>query len=79
MLVGGAPATKASRLVAPDEGFGEDRESDEVARDAGIAGGAASAEEAAVHVIDSEEGPETEPAYDLTDFDEDADPDARPR
>ena len=74
-----AGAERAGRLVAPDEGFGEDVEKDEVAEDVGIDGGAASAEEAAVHVIDSEDGPETEPAYDLTDFDEDADPDERSR
>lgn len=74
----GTADPRAGRLVAPDEGFGEDEEKDEVAEDVGIAGGGASAEEAAVHVIDSEEGPETEPAYDLTDFDEDADPETRP-
>ena len=50
-----------------------------VAEDVGIGGGAASAEEAAVHVIESEDGPETEPDYDLTDFDEDADPEEPPR
>jgi hypothetical protein len=68
---------RAGRLVAPDEGLGEDREKDEVAEDVGIDAGAASAEEAAVHVIESPDGPETEPEYDLTDFDEDADPDSR--
>ena len=36
-------------------GFGEDQEADLVADDVGIDGGAASAEEAAVHIIDDEE------------------------
>jgi len=42
---------RAGRLVAPDRGFGEDTEAELVAEDVGISGGAASAEEAAVHVI----------------------------
>jgi hypothetical protein len=46
---------RAGRLVAPDQGFGEDVEADLVADDVGIDGGAASAEEAAVHIIDDEE------------------------
>lgn len=45
---------RAGRLVAPDMGFGEDNESELVAIDVGISGGAASAEEAAVHIIDNE-------------------------
>lgn len=45
---------RAGRLVAPDMGFGEDAESQLVAEDVGISGGAASAEEAAVHIIDDE-------------------------
>ena len=45
---------RAGRLVAPDRGFGEDVDADLVADDVGIDGGAASAEEAAVHVIDDE-------------------------
>jgi len=45
---------RAGRLVAPDEGFGEDGESDMLANDVGIDGSAASAEEAAVHVIDDD-------------------------
>jgi hypothetical protein len=69
---------RAGRRVAPDEGLGADLESDEVAEDVGIDGGGASAEEAAVHVIESEDGPLTEPAYDLTDQDEDPDPESRP-
>lgn len=46
---------RAGRLVAPDLGFGEDAEAELVAEDVGISGGAASAEEAAVHVIDGED------------------------
>lgn len=43
---------RAGRLVDPDEGFGEDDEKDLVGADVGIDGAAASAEEAAMHVID---------------------------
>jgi hypothetical protein len=43
---------RAGRLVAPDEGSGEDTEKDLLGSEVGIDGGAASAEEAAVHVID---------------------------
>ena len=46
---------RAGRLVAEDEGLGEDEEKDLVADDIGIDGAGASAEEAAVHVIDEEE------------------------
>ncbi len=46
---------RSGRLVAPDEGAGEDTEKDLVADDIGIDGAAASAEEAAVHVVDDEE------------------------
>ena len=46
---------RAGRLVAPDRGFGEDTEAELVADDVGISGGVASAEEAAVHIIDDEE------------------------
>ena len=45
------PDARAGRLYAPDEGAHEDVESDAVAHDAGISGGSASAEEAAVHII----------------------------
>ena len=45
---------RAGRLVAPDWGFGEDAEAELVAEDVGISGGAASAEEAAVHIIEDE-------------------------
>ena len=46
---------RSGRLVAPDEGLGEDTEKDMIARDVGIDGAAASAEEAAMHVIPDEE------------------------
>jgi hypothetical protein len=46
---------RAGRLVAEDEGVHADSEADLVARDVGIDGGAASAEEAAVHVLDEDE------------------------
>ena len=48
-------SVRAGRLVAPDWGFGEDEEAELVADDVGISGGAASAEEAAVHIIEEEE------------------------
>ena len=47
---------RAGRLVAEDEGSHPDTEADLVARDVGIDGGAASAEEAAVHVQDDADG-----------------------
>lgn len=46
---------RAGRLLAPDRGFGEDFEAELVAEDVGINGGAACAEEAAVHIIDDDE------------------------
>jgi hypothetical protein len=46
---------RAGRLVDPDEGFGEDSEKDLVGRDVGIDGAAASAEEAAMHIVPDEE------------------------
>lgn len=48
---------RAGRLVAPDLGFGEDTEAELIAEDVGISGGAASAEEAAVHIIDDDVPP----------------------
>lgn len=47
---------RAGRLVEPDEGLESDTEKDMIARDAGISGGAASAEEAAMHVVDDVPG-----------------------
>jgi hypothetical protein len=46
---------RAGRLVEPNEGIGPDVESDLVGMDVGIDGGAASAEEAAVHIVPEEE------------------------
>ena len=46
---------RAGRLVAPDLGFGADTEAVLVAVVVGISGGAASAEEAAVHIIEDGE------------------------
>jgi hypothetical protein len=45
---------RAGRLVDEDEGLGPDEESEMVGLDVGIDGAGASAEEAAVHVIDEE-------------------------
>lgn len=45
---------RAGRLVDPDEGFGEDTEKDLVGHDVGIDGAGASAEEAAVHVVEDD-------------------------
>ncbi|MEU6477019.1 DUF5709 domain-containing protein [Streptomyces sp. NPDC047017] len=47
-------AARSGRLVAPDEGAHEDEEAALVATDVGIDGAAASAEEAAVHVVDED-------------------------
>ncbi|MGK2881489.1 MAG: DUF5709 domain-containing protein [Mycobacterium sp.] len=46
---------RSGRLVAPDEGVNPDVESDLIGEDVGIDGSAASAEEAAVHIIDDDE------------------------
>ncbi|MEU6610768.1 DUF5709 domain-containing protein [Streptomyces shenzhenensis] len=45
---------RSGRLVAPDEGVHEDEESALVATDVGIDGAGASAEEAAMHVVDED-------------------------
>lgn len=45
---------RSGRLLAEDEGVGEDEENELIASDIGIDGGAASAEEAAVHIVDDE-------------------------
>ena len=55
-LTGDDLEPRAGRLVAEDEGSHPDTEADLVARDVGIDGGAASAEEAAVHVQDDVDG-----------------------
>ncbi|MFG2603601.1 DUF5709 domain-containing protein [Streptomyces sp. NPDC048514] len=51
-----AGEARAGRLVAPDEGAHPDTVKEEVARDVGIDGGAAGAEEAAMHVVPDEPG-----------------------
>ncbi|MGI3783949.1 MAG: DUF5709 domain-containing protein [Janthinobacterium lividum] len=42
---------RAGRLVDPDQGLGDDVDADLIGQDVGIDGAAASAEEAAVHVV----------------------------
>lgn len=46
---------RTGRLMAPDEGTGEDTDSEMLAEDEGIDGAGASAEEAAMHTIDDSE------------------------
>ncbi len=48
-------APRAGRLIAPDEGVHEDFVGDPVAFDAGKAGSAATAEEAAMHIVSEDE------------------------
>jgi hypothetical protein len=52
----GEPDARSGRLVAEDEGAHPDTEPDLIARDVGIDGGAAGAEEAAVHIQDEPGG-----------------------
>ena len=59
---------RAGRLVAPDEGVGSDDEKDLVGEDVGVDGAAASAEEAAMHVIEQPAGGDSD-----EDLDEDLD------
>jgi hypothetical protein len=49
-----AGESRAGRLVAPDEGAHTDTTKEEIARDVGVDGGAAGAEEAAVHLVEEE-------------------------
>jgi hypothetical protein len=55
LLLDDGPDPRAGRLVAEDEGAHPDDEEDLVATDVGIDGGAASAEEAAVHVVEDDD------------------------
>jgi Family of unknown function (DUF5709) len=55
LLLDDGPDPRAGRLVAEDEGAHADTEEDLVATDAGIDGGGATAEEAAVHVVDEDD------------------------
>lgn len=52
-----AGSRRAGRLLAPDQGLERPVEGSGVAQDVGIDGAAASAEEAAVHVVDDPEEP----------------------
>ena len=42
---------RAGRLIDPDQGFGPDEDKDLIGEDVGIDAGAASAEEAAMHIV----------------------------
>jgi hypothetical protein len=55
LLLDDGPDPRSGRLVADDEGAHADSEADLVAHDVGIDGGAASAEEAAVHVVEDDD------------------------
>jgi hypothetical protein len=55
LLLDDGPDPRAGRLVAEDEGAHPDEEADLVARDVGVDGGAASAEEAAIHVVEDDD------------------------
>jgi len=55
LLLDDGPDPRAGRLVAEDEGAHPDEEEDLVASDVGIDGGAASEEEAAIHVVEDDD------------------------
>jgi Family of unknown function (DUF5709) len=55
VLLDDGPDPRAGRLVAEDEGAHPDDEEDLVARDVGIDGGGATAEEAAMHVVEEDD------------------------
>src|SRR3984885_10198977 len=55
LLLDDGPDPRAGRLVAEDEGAHPDEEADLVARDVGIDGGAPSAEEAPLHVVEDDD------------------------
>jgi hypothetical protein len=55
LLLDDGPDPRAGRLVAEDEGAHPDEEEDLVATDVGIDGGGATAEEAAVHVVEEDD------------------------
>ncbi|MFI6827682.1 MULTISPECIES: DUF5709 domain-containing protein [unclassified Kribbella] len=72
---------RSGRLVAPDEGAHSDDDDELVAEDVGFDGAAASAEEAAVHVVDDEENFELDdedeedlPSYENVDLGDVTDP-----
>ena len=55
LLLDDGPDPRAGRLVAEDEGAHEDDEEDLVATDVGIDGGGATAEEAAIHIVEEDD------------------------
>ena len=55
LLLDDGPDPRAGRLVAEDEGAHADTEEDLVASDVGIDGGGATAEEAAIHVVEEDD------------------------
>jgi len=55
LLLDDGPDPRAGRLVAEDEDSDLDADGDLVAHDAGIDGGASTAEEAAMHVVESDD------------------------
>src|SRR5271169_2983279 len=55
LLLDDGPDPRAGRLVAEDEGAHPDEEEDLVARDVGIDAGGATAEEAAMHVVEEDD------------------------
>ena len=55
LLLDAGADPRAGRLVAPDEGAHPDDEAGMIGRDVGIDAGAASAEEAAVHIVDDDD------------------------
>ena len=55
LLLDDGPDPRAGRLVAEDEGAHPDEEADLVALDSGVDGGGATAEEAAMHVVDDDD------------------------
>ena len=55
LLLDDGPDPRAGRLVAEDEGAHPDEETDLVATDVGISGGAATAEEAGMHVVEEDD------------------------
>jgi hypothetical protein len=55
LLLDDGPDPRAGRLVAPDEGSHPVDVTDMLARDVGIDGGAATAEEAAMHVVEEDD------------------------
>jgi Family of unknown function (DUF5709) len=65
LLLDDGPDPRAGRLVAPDEGSHPVYVTDLLASDVGISGGAASAEEAAMHIVEEDD-------YDIRSEDDDS-------